>query len=250
MNTAKRDDIVNFCKKYLDVASFNDEYINGLQIEGQEKVSKIILGVSWSQKLIDYAISKKAEMILVHHGFSLKSIGNPPIIDSYIKTRLSSMLLNNISLVGFHLPLDAHPKIGNNASLCKLLGVKNIKKYDVGFIGDLEKACPLNDFVNTVNKKLNTKSVVTNNDNRKVKKIAIVSGSAAIYYQDAKRLGADVFITGELKERVVRASEEINISVIGAGHYNTEKLGVQNLGKLIEKEFGIKTEFVDIPCEV
>ena len=250
MKTAKRDDIVNFCKKYLNVSSFDDHCENGLQIEGADKVSKIILGVSWSQKLIDYAISKKAEMILVHHGIFPKMIGNPPKIDGYMKGRLKSMLSNDISLVGFHLPLDAHPKIGNNISLCKLLGVKNLKLYDIGFIGNLEKACSLNDFVNTINKKLNTKSVVTNNDNRKIKKIAIVSGGAASWYQGAQKLGADVFVTGELYEGVVRSSEEENISVIGAGHYNTEKLGVQNLGKLLEKEFGIKSEFVDIPCEV
>lgn len=252
MKTAKRDDIVKFCTDYLHVGEFKDHCTNGLQVEGKENVSKIVVGVSWSEKFVKHAIDEKADMVLVHHGFFANLIGESPQISikGFVKTRLAQLLKNDISLMGFHLPLDAHPQIGNNASLCKLLGVKNLKKCSVGFVGTLEKSQTLKNFVSLVDKKLSVKSVVVAGGPNKVKNVAIISGGASSYFEIAKNLGADVFLCGDLKEPVVRGAEEIGINVINAGHYNTEKLGVQNLAKLITKRFGVETKFFDVSCDI
>ncbi len=250
MKSAMRDDIIKFCSDYLKVKDFEDYCHNGLQVEGAEKVTKIVCGVSWSKKLVQHAIDTKAEMVLVHHGIFGDMLGKPPRIDGYMKERIAQLLINNISLAGFHLPLDAHPTIGNNASLCKLLGVKQLEKYDVGFVGNLTKAVPLDAFVKDVNEKLNTNSFVIDAGKKQIKRIGVVSGGAAKWVYGAAKMGADAFLCGEPSESVVRATEELGVSFIAAGHYNTEKLGVTNMGKLIAKEFGIKAEFFDVPCEI
>ena len=250
MKSASRDEIVKFCSDYLSVKDFEDYCHNGLQVEGAAKVTKIVCGVSWSKKLVQHAIDTKAEMVLVHHGLFGDMLGKPPVIDGYMKGRLVQLLTHDISLVGFHLPLDAHPTIGNNASLCKLLGVKQLEKYDVGFVGNLTKAVTLEAFVADVNKKLNTDSIVIDGGKKQVKRVGIVSGGAARWVYGAAKMGVDTFLCGEPSEDTVRSTEELGVSLIAAGHYNTEKLGVTNLGKLVAKEFGIKAEFFDVPCEI
>ncbi len=246
----ERQKIIKFCEDYLKVKDFEDYCINGLQVEGKEKISKIITGVSLSQRLIQEAINKKADMIMVHHGIFVNPIGSPPSIKGYTKGRLKMLLENNINLCGFHLPLDAHPEIGNNISLCKLLGVKKAKPFDVGYIGELEKEKDFRKFVSEVNQKLNIDALVIQAGPKKIKKIGIISGGASPEFVSAKEQGADTYICGDIREGVVRAIEESEINFINAGHYNTEKLGIQNLGKLVAKKFKVDVEFVDIPCEV
>lgn len=248
--TVDRDKIIKFCEDYLQVTKFSDYCHNGLQVEGEQPISKIVTGVSLSQKLIKAAIDKKAQMIIVHHGFFKNSIGQPPIIKGYIKGRLKMALEHNINIAGFHLPLDAHPTIGNNISLCKLLGIKKVVPFDVGFIGELSSPINFADFFKNVDRKLNTNSYCLSAGPKKVKRIGVVSGGASPDFFQAIELGADTFLCGDVREDVVRAVEESGINFINAGHYNTEKLGIQNLGNLIAKKFKIKVEFVDIPCEI
>lgn len=250
MGNVSRDSIVDFCCEYLDCKSFSDYCVNGLQVEGAKNVNKIICGVSISEKLIDHAITTKANLILVHHGIFINMIGNPPKIDGYVKIRLKKLLENDISLVGFHLPLDAHPKIGNNAAICKLLGINKLEKYDVGFVGNLSKTIHADDFVEIVDKKLGVKSTVVGCLDNTIKRVGVMSGGGARWFLGAYQMGAQAYITGELNEDVVRASEELGVTLIGAGHYNTEKLGIQNLAKLVTKEFGVNSEFFDVPCNI
>lgn len=242
--------IVKFCEDYLKAKDFEDYCINGLQIEGAQKVSKIITGVSLSRKLIEIAIKKRAKMIIAHHGIFLNDVPSPIQLKGYIKDRVKLLLENNINLCGFHLPLDAHPIIGNNISLCKLLGIKNIKPFYVGFVGELEKPINFSDFVEIVNKKLNTKSFTIPAGPEKVKRIGIVSGGASPEFNRAVELGADTYISGDVREEIVRKVEEAKINFINAGHYNTEKLGIQNLGDLIARKFSVRVEFIDVPCDI
>ena len=246
------DEIINFCCEYLDCKSFTDYCVDGLQIEGSNKISRIVTGVSWSQKLVQYAIDTQAEMVFVHHGLFGNMLGDAPLlsIKGYMKGRLAQLLTHNINLAGFHLPLDAHPEIGNNASLCRLFSIENIEKFDVGFIGTRKGEVTIDDFVFEVNKKLSAKSAVVYGGNKQVKRVAIISGGASGDFLAASELGADTFICGDLREDVVRAAEEQGISIIAAGHYNTEKLGIQNLGKLVSDKFGVESEFFDVPCEI
>ena len=136
--SVSRNKIIKFCEDYLKVKDFTDYCVNGLQIEGAEKIDKIVVGVSFSKKLIEATVKAEAQMLIVHHGLFGKLINQPPQIKGFVKNRLKLLLENDINLCGFHLPLDAHPIIGNNISLCKLLGVIGTKPFDLGFIGSLK----------------------------------------------------------------------------------------------------------------
>ncbi len=244
------EEITKYCEDYLQVENFSDYCHNGRQVEGAKEVSKIITGVSLSKKLIDKAIEKKAQMIIVHHGFFLDAFGNPPVVKGVVYNRLKLLLDNNINLLGFHLPLDAHPEIGNNVSICKKLKIKKLKKFKVGFIGELNEKITFDNFLEKVDNLLATKSYIISAGGNEVKKIAVISGAASSNIEEAKKMGADVFLSGDVQENTVRTTEELKINFINAGHYNTEKFGVQNLGRLIAQKFNLEVEYVDIPNEI
>lgn len=248
--SAKRDEIVGFCQEYLKTEAFPDHCHNGLQVAGSPEVKRIITGVSYSARLVEAAIKKGAQMILVHHGLFGNAFGDRISITGFQRDRLALLFKHDISLCGYHLPLDAHPEIGNNISLCRLLGVKKPEKLDVGFIGNLKTPKTLKQLTDDVNKTLATKSRVVAGGPQKIRRLAIVSGGASGYYQTAAKAGAEAFLCGDLREDVVRAAEELKMHVIDGGHYNTEKLGIQKLGELVGKKFRLPVEFVDIPCEI
>lgn len=245
-----RDNIIEYCEKYLEVDKFDDGCCNGLQVEGKGEIKKIVTGVSLSKKLIEAAIEKKADMIMVHHGLFDNYIEHPISIRGMMRNRLKKILSNNINLAGFHLPLDAHKEIGNNIAICKMLGIKDCKNADVGYIGKLDKEIDFDKFVGLVDEKLETNSHAILAGPDKVKTVAVISGGASPDYQKMLDLGADTFITGDLREQIVREVEEVGINIINAGHYNTEKIGIINLGELVAREFGVDVEFVDVPNSV
>jgi dinuclear metal center YbgI/SA1388 family protein len=246
-----RKKIVSFCEEYLKVSKFEDHCVNGLQVEGADQVGKIITGVSLSRKLIDAALDGNAQMIMVHHGLFESQLKKPPRVAGFVKNRLRLLLENELNLCGFHLPLDAHPEIGNNISLCRLLGVEQDRSpYDIGFIGGLKHEMSFKGFVGLVNRKLGVRAYALNSGPKKVKRVGVVSGGASPWFPGAVDAGADTFLCGEIEEPVVRMAEELKANFINAGHYNTEKLGIQNLGKLLAKKFKVEVEFVDIPCEI
>ena len=243
-----RDAIVKFCQEYLNVKAFADHCHNGLQVEGLPEVRKIVTGVTFSMALAEAAVARGAQMIMVHHGICSKAVGQPPQIGGVLKERLKVLLQEDLSLCGFHLPLDAHAKIGNNVGLCKLLGVSKLKPFDVGYIGSLAKSVAFETFVRLVEKRIGVKAIAIAAGPKQVKRVAVLSGGSSGYVEDAARAGADLFLGGDLVESAVRTIDELGINFIGGGHYNTEKLGILNLGKLVSKKFGIPAEFVDIPC--
>jgi dinuclear metal center YbgI/SA1388 family protein len=247
---ADRTAIVAFCQRYLKVKEFKDGCVNGLQVEGTPLIGRIVTGVSWSKQLTQAAIDRTAQMIIVHHGIFENQFSHPPVVEGIVRRRLKPLLQHDINLCGFHLPLDAHPVIGNNASLCRLLGVGRLKPFEVGYIGELPRPVAFKTLRAAVDKRLGVKSFVIDAGPKKVRRVAIISGGASPDFEQAARLGADVFLCGDVREEVVRAVEEAGIHFINAGHYNTEKLGIQNLGKLIRRRFKIPVDFVDIPCEV
>jgi dinuclear metal center YbgI/SA1388 family protein len=253
---ANRDKIVDFCKEYLMVDQFQDKCVNGLQIEGKPEVKTIITGVSLSQKFIERAIEQNADMILVHHGLFTNIIGSPPQIRMATKTRIKLLLDHDINLCGFHLPLDAHPVIGNNISLLNILGLNLLRRIslqgygEIGFMGKVTNAISFDEFVATVNQKLETHSYTIAGGPDKVKKVGIISGGASSGFALAAELGVDTYLCGEVKESIVREVEEVGINFINAGHYNTEKFGIQNLGNLVADKFNLTVKFIDIPCDV
>ena len=245
-----RKEIVKFCEELLETKKFEDYCHNGLHVEGTDMIDKIITGVSLSKKLIEAAIEKKAQMIIVHHGLFGNQIENPPVIKGVFKNRLKMLLEHDINLLGFHLPLDAHDEIGNNISLCQLLGVNYLEPVEIGFVGEIEESMKFTDFDKLVNEKLKTKTIVLANGPERVKKIGIVSGGSSFDIHQFADYGIDTFVCGDLRENTVREVEELGINFINAGHYNTEKLGIQNLGEEIADKFKVDVEFVDIPNDV
>lgn len=247
MQTSK---IVNFCETYLHCKDFEDYCHNGLQVEGKAEVKRIITGVSLSEKLIRSALERGADMLIVHHGLFMNQVGVRPQLKGIIAKRLKLIMENELNLAGFHLPLDAHPEIGNNISLCRLLGVNDPKPFDVGFYGQLAGPIKLSDFCTQIEAKLGAKIGLIAAGPESVSQIGIISGGSSPDYEQARILGCDAFVCGDLREEVVRGAEEAGINVINAGHYNTEKVGIRNLGDLLVKEFGLEAEFVDIPCQI
>jgi dinuclear metal center YbgI/SA1388 family protein len=194
-------------------------------------------------------------MVLVHHGMFAGSGPRPPI-DGREKARLKTLFDNDLSLVAYHLPLDAHPEVGNNAIICSLLGVSNPEPFSehggraIGWIGSLEPPMPLSELVDRVRREINPEPLVFDDGPARVARVAVVSGSAAGDVVPAADAGADCFVTGELKEQVMSEAREAGISVIGAGHYRTEVFGVRALGERVAERFGIEHRFIEIPNPV
>lgn len=172
----QRDKIINFLNNYLQVEKFEDHCVNGLQVEGKNEVKKIITGVSFNLELIAKAIDKKADMILVHHGIFGKEFFQ---LKGFKKERVKDLLTNNISLAGYHLPLDAHPVVGNNILLIKKLGLKVVEKMDIGWFGQYQKPIAFTDFVEKVDQLLKTKSYVLPAGKKQIKTVGIISGGAS-----------------------------------------------------------------------
>lgn len=248
--SVKRDKIIGFCADYLKTGDFQDHCHNGLQVEGRADVAKIVTGVSLSRELIKRALERQADMILVHHGIFMRDVPNPLCLRGYMRERLRLLLENDLNLAGYHLPLDAHPVIGNNISLSRLLGLRKIQPLDVGFVGELGKEMPFEQFNALVERQLCTHNFAIAAGKKKVKKAAVISGGSSPDFEKAALAGADVFVSGDVREEVVRKIEEVGINFIDAGHYNTEKEGIRKLGELLAEKFKIEAEFVDVPNEV
>jgi len=246
-----RDELISYLNEYLGADRFQDYCYNGLQVQGSRVVNKIVSGVTLSQRLIHEAILRRAELILVHHGLFKGDIPDPPRLCGVLRERLALLLGQDINLVGYHLPLDAHPEIGNNALACKELGMQNLKPLDVGFIADLPAPQALDLLVDQVQKLYGRQEVMTFGFGpEQVGRVAIISGGSSYLWEEAQRAGADLFICGDMKESMVRKIEEAKFNVIVAGHYHTETLGIRALSNLIQERFQIEVAYVDIPSPV
>ena len=237
---ASRDKIVNFLNDYLKISEIDDESFNGMQFIGKENVKKIVTGVSTSAELFEKAAKRKADMIVVHHGIFWKDVN--PSIDKVTKKRLKPLFENNITLLAYHLPLDMHPKIGNNIQILEKLGLRMVKKFgkyrgkELGFLGKFKEKMKLNEFVRKVDKVLETKSVVYPYGSQEIKTVGIISGAGATAVPETVNENIDVLITGEPKEFAFHFAKDGKTNVIIAGHYKTERFGVQALGELLKKK--------------
>jgi len=243
-----RDKILNFLNKYLNIKEFDDASQNGLQIEGRNKVNKIIFAVSYSKAVAQKAIEENADMIIVHHGILW---GKVEPICGIFKKRIEPLLKNDINLAAYHLPLDAHPKIGNNASIIKLFNTGKIKPFGfykgkaIGFKAKLLHKTSLNKLIETIKEKINPKPFVLDFGKKEIESLAVISGRASSFFVDAIKEKIDLYITGEPAEEVFEISRDLNANFIAAGHYRTEVFGIKNLQKILEKKFKIKTLFFD-----
>ena len=239
--------LVNYTRQILQVERFSDYCPNGLQVEGRPMVNKIVTGVTASMNLLEAAKEAGADAVIVHHGYFWKN--EDACVVGLKRKRIKFLLDNEMSLLSFHLPLDAHAELGNNAQLGKVLGL-NVEAY-VGkqsliAQGILEKPQTLSQFSEYLGAQLNRDPLVIGNLNRPVVKVAWCTGGAQGYMLDAIELDVDVFISGEISEQTVHLARESGIAYISAGHHATERYGVKALGEHLANQFDLVHEFIDI----
>jgi len=245
-------DLVSYCNDYLSVDRFKDYCPNGLQVEGRSKVTKIVSGVTASQALIDAAVESGADLLLVHHGYFWKGEAEP--LTGIKGNRIRTLMKNDISLLAYHLPLDAHPIVGNNAQLAKVIGIRIEDGMDqgnplsIGNVGSIPKPMSAQTFSDLVSSKLNRQAELIRGDDRSVQRVAWCTGSAERMIERADQLGADLFMSGEISEPVVHYAREAGIHYLSAGHHATERYGAKALGEHLSNRFSIEHQFIDIPA--
>ena len=235
----------------LEPQRFNDYCPNGLQVEGKSEVRFIISGVTASQALIDQAIIKKADAILVHHGYFWKN--ENPCVTGMKKTRLQKLLAHDISLIAYHLPLDVHPELGNNVQLGIRLGIKTEKVLDpvnpkrvIGLIGTLAEPISGDAFSSRIQQVLGRAPFYIPGKRQEIKTIAWCTGAGQSFIEQAVAQQVDAYLTGEVSEPTVHVAQETGLHFFAAGHHVTERYGVCAVGDYLAKKFNIRHEFVDI----
>ncbi len=242
-----RTTLVNYLDNLLQPTRFRDYCPNGLQVEGRNDISRIISGVTASQALLDTAIARRADAILVHHGWFWKSEDGR--VTGYRKKRMASLLAHDINLFAYHLPLDAHPELGNNAQLAARLGWQidgRFGEQEIGFHGVLPAPTSAGEVARNVSTVLGRESQLIGDTTKPVKRIAWCTGGAQSYFEAAFATGAELFVSGEISEQTVHLARETGMPYLAAGHHATERYGVQAVGALLAQVFGIAVEFVDI----
>ena len=245
MSTLKNLNI--YINDLLDIDAFKDYAPNGLQVEGKEKLKKIITGVSATHALIEAAIEQNADAILVHHGWFWDK--EDPRIIGMKYNRLKLLIENDISLLGYHLPLDAHPELGNNVQLAHRLDIHIEGVMDdqgVGNFGRLSEYTSLESLGDRIEKSLQRKPTLISAGDHAIRRVAFCTGGAQNWIDKAVDAGVDAFISGEISEHTVHVARESGVHYIAAGHHATERYGIKALGENVAAHFGLLHEFVDI----
>jgi dinuclear metal center YbgI/SA1388 family protein len=230
----------------LAISRFRDYCPNGIQVEGRSQVQRIATGVTASQAVLQAATEWGADAILVHHGYFWRS--EDAVITGVKKRRIAHLLEQDISLLAYHLPLDAHPLWGNNAQLATRLGLVETGRFgeqDIAWQGTLAKPLGQAEFAKVVAEALRFEPLVVGGKAGNLSRIAWCSGAAQGYFEQAIALGVDVFLTGEISESNVHMARESGVAFIAAGHHATERYGVQALGAHLAERFGLEHRFFD-----
>ncbi|MCX6992734.1 MAG: Nif3-like dinuclear metal center hexameric protein [Kiritimatiellaeota bacterium] len=243
--------IVSFLDRELDLRAFTDESHNGLQVENSGKIFKVAVGVDASLAFFEEAARRKAQMVICHHGLSWGD--SLKRISGLNYRRLKFLLDHDMALYACHLPLDAHPRLGNNAQIAKALGLRQLKPFGlyhgrlIGFCGSLPEAMPYAAFKSRVQRVMGNTVATMDFGKRKVRTVAIVSGGAdAEQIDEAGQKGIDVYVSGEPRLVAYHLAQEHRINAIFSGHYATEVFGVKALARRLSSRFGLKTEFIDM----
>ena len=247
----QRAELDAYLDQYLDVAKFRDYCPNGLQVEGRAHVERLVTGVTASLDLLHAAIEAEADAVLVHHGYFWR--GEDPRIVGVRRRRIALLIANDLNLYGFHLPLDAHEEVGNNAALARKLGLTvdgRSGEHDIVFHGRPDAHLTLAELAQRVATRLERAPLVIGDPARAVTRVAWCTGAAQGYLEDAVRLGVDAYITGEASEQTVHLARESGVAFVAAGHHATERYGVQALGAHLAQRFGIEHVHIDVPNPV
>lgn len=254
--------LTEFCDDYLSASAFKDYAPNGLQVDGGRPIRRIVTGVTACEALIDAAIAEDADAIMVHHGYFWK--GEPMTITGMKGQRIRKLMQHGISLIGYHLPLDAHPKIGNNAKLAEILGLtitEALYPHESHPVGNIATCPPQSaeSLTQTITQALGriplhisghyqylADEAADTAAPKLLKRIGICTGGAQDMIEQAAAMGCDAYISGEISERTTHSARELGIDYFACGHHATERAGVQALGDIIAQQFGLYVRFIDI----
>ncbi|MBJ7537727.1 Nif3-like dinuclear metal center hexameric protein [Marinomonas transparens] len=231
---------------------FKDYAPNGLQVEGKNEINRVVTGVTACQALIDAAIEYKADAIFVHHGYFWK--GESPQIVGMKYRRISALIKHDINLYGYHLPLDAHPELGNNAGLADAIGLDNRASLQpelaiaesIGIVGELRETISPEDFKGLIERVVGRDVLLEPSGGSSIRRVALCSGGAQGYIEQAILVGADVFITGEVSEQTIHIAREMGIHFVAAGHHATERFGARSVAQFLTEEHGLDAVFIDV----
>jgi dinuclear metal center YbgI/SA1388 family protein len=246
---AGRDEILDYAAELLDLASFQDYGPQGMQVAGADEVTKIACAVSSSLELFQRAASAGAQLLLVHHGLLWDK--EPRVVDLHVRRRLEALFTADLTLAAYHLALDAHPEVGNNALLAREVGLAEDEPFaGIGRAGRLPAPEPLATFVDRVREQIAPEPLVFAAGPDPVERVAIVSGGGGLYLAEAAAAGYDLLLTGEPEEPSLHLARELGITFVAAGHYATERLGIQALAARLADRFGLDWEFIELPNPV
>ncbi|CAB1369762.1 Nif3-like dinuclear metal center hexameric protein [Denitratisoma oestradiolicum] len=243
----RREELGAYLDSLLETARFRDYCPNGLQVEGRKEVRKLVCGVTASQDLLEAAVARGADAILVHHGWFWR--GEDGRVTGIRKQRLATLLTHDISLFGYHLPLDAHDELGNNAQWAKVMNWTvegRFAEQDLGFLGRPAEPCTADALANALSRTLGRPAQRVGDGGRLVQRLAWCSGGAQGYFEQAIAQGADVFVSGEISEQTYHLARESGVPYIAAGHHATERYGVQALARHLGRELGLECEYVEL----
>jgi len=247
--------LVEILDAFLGVGAEEDYCPNGLQVEGTREIRKIVTGVSASLELFEAAIAEDADAVLVHHGLLWHSSRAPAITGVY-RRRLAKLFESGMSLIAYHLPLDRHMEVGNAAVMGRELGLQELEAFgkhqglDIGVRGRFPQPLPLETVLEEIGRICGQKPHAFGPDEREISSMGIVTGAAQREYYQAVEAGLDAYITGEVSEWVFQQAREEGVPYIAAGHYATERFGVQALGRWLEETHGLEVHFIDLPNPV
>jgi dinuclear metal center YbgI/SA1388 family protein len=245
-----RDELSAYLNDYLQVDLYQDYAPNGLQVEGKQNISRICTAVSASEAVILEACAEGADALLVHHGFFWR--GEEPTVLGMKRRRLGHILAHDLNLFGFHLPIDCHLDIGNNACIAKLLDVRDVKTHrqgknrDLLWSGRLTQSINPTDFFQFLQKTFSRQPIHMACTKNSIEHIAWCSGAAQDFIDDAAKLGVDAYISGEVSERTYYQAQELNTHYFACGHHATERYGIQALGEHLKLRFGLSHTFIDV----
>lgn len=245
------NELRDYIASLLETGRFRDYCPNGVQVEGRAEVRKIASGVTASQRLLQAATAWGADAVLVHHGYFWR--GEDAALTGIKRRRVAHLLQHDVSLLAYHLPLDAHAELGNNAQLARRLGFVEQGRFgeqDIACFGELEQAQRLEQLTQRITSTLERAPQVIGAMDKTIRRIAWCTGAAQSYFMQAAELGVDAFLTGEISEQNVHVAEETGVAFIAAGHHATERYGVQALGAHLASRFALEHCFFDMEVPV
>jgi len=242
-----RATLLSYCDELLETHLYQDYAPNGLQVEGRSEVCRIMTGVTASEALIDAAIEAGADTLIVHHGYFWRN--EDPRIVGMKQRRLRKLLTYEINLISYHLPLDGHAELGNNAQLCQRLGVMEIQRFGpqgIAMYGRLLEPVSAAAFAARVGRVLDREPLLVGNAEKIIQNVGICSGGAQGYIDQAAELGLDLYLSGEISEQTTHSAVENDLVFLAGGHHATERFGIKALGEHLAKQFAVEVIFRDI----